>query len=665
MMYWNGRDAGNDSIGHALVQPASDTSARGDADLAPHDPAAIPAARHGTVALRIMATTDLHGFLLGYDYTRDRPSPDTGLSRVASLINQARTEARNCLLFDNGDFLQGSLLVDFWGQRRGIHCGEVHPMIAAMNALNYDAGTLGNHEFNFGLPFLHRVLRDADFPFVCSNAQRNHPDGMRPMLPPWTILEREVIDEAGLPHVLRIGVIGFLPPQTVNWDRMHLAGSIVTRSILDAARTEVPRLRAAGADIVIALAHTGLGDTADAGVDDPEHAGLQLTEIDGIDALVCGHSHMAFPAPGGGADPEHGRINGKPVILPGRWGSHLGLMDLVLKRRPDGVWRVEGARSELRPVARRTGPDRFSHLAEEDPRIVSLGATAHAEIMAELSRVLSHSTAPLQSFFSMVAPDAALHLIAAAKVAHVRRALQGRPEADLPVLAAVTPMKCGARGGPDHFIDIPPGPLMVRHVLDLYTYPNTVTAVRLSGGQIADWLERTAAAFLQISADTPVQPLLNPAFPSYNFDVIHGLTYEIDPSRPARHAADGTLVAPDSHRIRNLRHEGRPVRPDDAFVVVTNTFRSSGTGCFPIGDAPEIDLDRRMVAWDVLQEEAQRHPVVRPSARQVWRFAPLPGRSAWFDTSPRARDRLSEAQGVRLREMGLTEAGFLRIRIDF
>ncbi|MFT3690188.1 bifunctional 2',3'-cyclic-nucleotide 2'-phosphodiesterase/3'-nucleotidase [Paenirhodobacter sp.] len=528
MMFWNGRDEGSGSICQSFAAQFDSHS--------PHTaflPGQPPATRHdgeGTVALRVMATTDLHGFLLGYDYTRNRPSPDTGLSRVASLIARARAEAPNCLLFDNGDFLQGSLLADFWGQRRGIHCGETHPMIAAMNALGYDAGTPGNHEFNFGLDYLHRVLRDAQFPFVCANALW---EGAGHMLPPWIILEREVTDEAGLPQRLRIGVIGFLPPQTVNWDRVHLAGSVTTLGIVEAARLEVPRLRAAGADVVIALAHTGLGDAGD----DPEHVGRKLAAVEGIDALVCGHSHIAFPPPGD--DPERGNINGKPVILPGRWGSHLGVMDLTLRRRDNGGWRVEGANSTLRPVAQRAGPGRFTCQTEEDPRIVALGAEPHAEIMAELSRVLSRCATPLQSFFSMVAPDAALHLIAEAKAAHVRRALAGQPEADLPLLCAVTPMKCGARGGPDHFIDIPPGPLRVRHVLDLYAFPNTVTAVRLTGAQITEWLERAAAAFLQVAPGGTGQPLLNPAFPSYNFDIFHGLTYEIDPSQPARYNAHG------------------------------------------------------------------------------------------------------------------------------
>ena len=646
-------------IGQRSAPPPADGTAR-TADLHCDGEAAV--------ALRILATTDLHGFLLGYDYTRDRPAPDTGLSRVANLIAGARREARNVLLFDNGDFLQGSLLVDHWGQRRGIRCGEVHPMIAAMNALGYDAGTPGNHEFNFGLDYLDRVLADARFPFVCANARRRRAEGIGPMLPPWLILERDLEDAEGALHRLRIGVIGFLPPQTASWDRARLGGNLFTRDIVETALVEVPRLRAAGADIVVALAHTGIGSLSeDIHSEDAEHAGLRLAQVVGIDALICGHSHMLFPAPepAPSGDPAQGQLMGKPAILPGRWGSHLGLIDLTLRRAPGGCWQVGGARSELRPVSERIGPDRVVCLAEEHPQIVALGAEAHAEIKAELSRVLSQTTRPLQSFFSMVAPDSTLGLVALAKAAHVRKCLKGRPEAQLPLLVAVTPMKCGARGGPDYFIDIPAGPLRVRHMLDLYTYPNTVTAVRVTGAEIAEWLERGAAAFLQLRPGVQDQPLLNPGFPSYNFDIFYGLTYEIDPSQPPRYAPDGSLLDPAAQRIRNLCHDGRPVRPEEAFVVVTNSYRSTGTGCFPAAGAVDVPLGSETIVWDVLQETARRHPIVRPRSRPVWTFAPLPGTGAWFETSPRARGRLDEAAGVRLKDGGLTEDGFLKLHLEF
>jgi 2',3'-cyclic-nucleotide 2'-phosphodiesterase / 3'-nucleotidase len=130
----------------------------------------LPSRHPGQVHLRILGTTDLHVHLLPFDYTADRVRETVGLSRIAGVIAAMRRGAANTLLFDNGDFLQGSALGDLIA-RDGLAEGDVHPMIAAMNALRYDAGTLGNHEFSHGLPFLMRALRDAAFPVVSANTE--------------------------------------------------------------------------------------------------------------------------------------------------------------------------------------------------------------------------------------------------------------------------------------------------------------------------------------------------------------------------------------------------------------------------------------------------------------------------------------------------------------
>ena len=169
-------------IGQRSAPPPADGTAR-TADLRCDGEA--------TVALRILATTDLHGFLLGYDYTRDRPAPDTGLSRVANLVAGARREARNVLLFDNGDFLQGSSLGDYIAYKKGLKAGETHPMLAAMNALPYLCGTLGNHEFNYGLEFLDHGLAKAEFPMVCANVERV---GGGPLVEAWRLFEQSFED---------------------------------------------------------------------------------------------------------------------------------------------------------------------------------------------------------------------------------------------------------------------------------------------------------------------------------------------------------------------------------------------------------------------------------------------------------------------------------------
>ena len=286
-----------------------------------------------------MATTDLHAYLVPYDYFNDRPVTAFGLTRTAALIRAARAEVAQSLLFDNGDFLQGSAIGDYLARDR---TRLPHSMLTAFAQLGYDAGTLGNHEFNFGLNFLSRVLAEAAHPVVSSNVLFSR--GRDPLLDqhfvePYALLRRKMTDGAGAVHDLTVGVIGFTPPQILQWDRQHLEGRLHVREMKEAAQILVPRLRAAGADIVVALAHTGIAEP-DAGGAAREDCAVDIAGIDGIDVVIAGHSHLTFPGPdyraSGVIDPVGGRLCGKPAVLPGHFGSHLGIIDLVLRRDAAG-----------------------------------------------------------------------------------------------------------------------------------------------------------------------------------------------------------------------------------------------------------------------------------------------------------------------------------------
>lgn len=199
--------------------------------------------------LRILATSDLHAHLLSWDYLKNRASPAVGLARTASLIAKARVEVGCCVLVDNGDFLQGSPL----GEVEALACrnagGALHPMIAAMNLLRYDVANLGNHEFSHGLDFLLDHLACAQFPAISANLVRGL--GASPLqddrlVPPSVIITRQLADSEGQVHPLRVGFVGFAPPQTVVWEGVKLGSRLQGRDILEAALAHVPRLRAQG-----------------------------------------------------------------------------------------------------------------------------------------------------------------------------------------------------------------------------------------------------------------------------------------------------------------------------------------------------------------------------------------------------------------------------------
>ena len=239
--------------------------------------------------LRIMSTTDLHVHVHPYDYYADKPVDNVGLARTASLIDGIRAEATNAILVDNGDFLQGNPMGDYMAYEKGLADGDVHPVIAAMNTLGYDAATLGNHEFNYGLDFLNKAIAGAAFPVVSSNVAKGRlaasGTGDDTLVPPFALVEREVTLGDGQTAKVKIGLIGFVPPQIMNWDRRHLEGNVEARDILQAARAWVPVLREQGADIVIALSHSGI--SSDPYAEGMENASLHLAGVDGIDAVVA------------------------------------------------------------------------------------------------------------------------------------------------------------------------------------------------------------------------------------------------------------------------------------------------------------------------------------------------------------------------------------------
>ncbi|WP_420557849.1 bifunctional 2',3'-cyclic-nucleotide 2'-phosphodiesterase/3'-nucleotidase [Roseovarius sp.] len=618
------------------------------------------------VWLRLLETTDVHGHLMPYDYTRDTDTPGYGLARTATLVARARTEARNSLLFDNGDFLQGSVLSDIVAAPDSGWTGP-HPVIDAMNHMGYDAAALGNHEFNFGLDWLTRTLKDARFPVLCANARLSDPDAT-PLRPPSVLLRREIRDSAGRTHTLRLGVLGLLPPQVTTWDHVHLQGRLVTRGIVETAMSEVPRLRAAGADIVVALVHSGIGPAVrrpEEAQADQEHAALALATVPGIDALLCGHSHQVFPDPSAetataGVDHRAGTFAGVPAVMAGFRGSHLGVIDLCLVARDGGRWHVGAAHSRARPV--RPG----FHAAPVPPEsgLVDRVRAAHRAALTHAARPLGHAARPLHSYLSVLRPGDTLRPVLDAKAAALRAALADTPHAHLPVLATSACFKTGGHGGPDHFIDIPPGPLTLGHAAELYPFPNTLVGLRLTGAEVADWLERAASCFQQVHpglGDRP-QPLWNPAFAGHSLDTVSELTYRIDLSQPPRYDPMGRLLNPEATRIRDLRHHGTPVAADAVFAMATNNFRAFGGGPFPKAGTDRIIHETRRKVRDYLVDRLRDTGVRDPAAPAYgwWLDGPRDA-TVLLATGPGIRAHPEEIAALSARDLGLCAQGFVQL----
>ncbi len=621
----------------------------------------------GQAHLRLMETTDLHVHVFPYDYYADRPIDTVGLARTASIVAGIRAEATNAMLLDNGDFLQGNPMGDYVAYERGMKEGDLHPVIAAMNAVGFDASTLGNHEFNYGLDFLMTSLAGAQFPVVCANVALEtgaDPTADRTLLPPYVILDRTLVDGAGAEHPIRVGVIGFVPPQIMNWDRRHLEGKVAARDILAAAEAWLPQMREAGADIVVALSHSGIGAPAPA--EGMENASVPLAALSGIDAVMTGHSHRVFPSPDyegfAGVDAAAGLIHGKAATMGGFWGSHLGVIDLMLER-DGGGWRVIGQGAEARPIARRNEDRSITALVEDRPEVLAAAQPDHDATLAYVRRPVGRTDAPLHSYFALVADDPSVQIVSNAQTWYIGEMLKGTEHEGLPILSAAAPFKAGGRGGPDYYTDVPAGDVAIRNVADLYLYPNTVRAVRVTGAQLADWLERSAGAFNRIEPGAQDAMLLNPEFPSYNFDVIDGVTYRIDLSEPSKFDAKGGLAAPEARRIVDLAFEGAPIDPEAKFIIATNNYRASGGGDFPGAKGDTIVFEGPDTNRDVIVRYIVEQGTISPRADANWSFAPVPGATVLFDTGPKAVDYLGDVGGVAIEAAGEGPDGFARFRM--
>lgn len=648
-----------------LAQPWTQMKAEADVVIVPH-PLSV-GLTEGQAHLRILQTTDLHAQIFPYDYYNDRPVDGLGLAHTAGVIGAVRAGAPNTVLLDNGDILQGSALGDYMAYDRGLKQGDLHPVIAAMNALGYDAATLGNHEFNYGLDFLLATLAGSHFPFVSANALTKRgatPLRDKRLLPPYVILERKLRDGMGQMHPIKIGVLGLLPPQIVTWDESLLRGTVQSRDMVETAAALIPEMREAGADIVVLLAHTGIGNTVH--YDGMENAGRPLARLPGVDALITGHTHMLFPSPQfagvPGIDLARGTVDGTPTTMAGFAGAHLGVIDLKLQRDA-GRWIVLESGAQVLPVNTPDVGGLRRVFGAPVPRVLKAAQKEHDATLEYMRFPIGATMQPLHSYFALIKDCLTVQIICRAQHRFVAAQLAGTEHAGLPLLSAAAPFKVGGWAGPGNYTDIPIGPMYQRSVADLYCFPNTICAMRLRGADVLEWLERSAAAFHQVAPGKQDQVLLNDDFPSYNFDVIMGLTYQIDPTQPARYSVLGVLVDPTAHRISDLRFQGEPIDPNAEFVVATNNYRASTYAALCGTQSARVVYESSVTIRNVVLNEIARASPLDLAIQANWRFAPMPWTSFIFETSPKAARYAATMNSPAIEPLEETGTGFARYRL--
>lgn len=535
--------------------------------LAVQNPPASPptAAQGDTAHLVIVATTDIHGRVLGWDYVKDMPAPG-GLSRVATALETLRARyPANLILVDAGDLLQGNPFAAYFGR---YDKRQPHPIVDALNVLQYDVVTPGNHDFDFGVDFLRNAAKQATYHYVSANIEDS---AGAPFFPQTVILARGAV---------KVGITGFTTPGVMLWDRTRLTGRARVGRIGGAVGPAIARLEGEGADLKIALIHSGFGESSydTTGIGPENEASALATATPKPDLVIVGHTHREV---------RDTVINGVHFVQPKNWAQSLAVVHVSLGKDPGtGRWRVTRVHSDMQPLASLAEQQRLTrrvdaaHQAARQWAATPLG-TAGPGFDARYARA---QDTPLLDFIN-----------------EVQRRKAG---AQLSATAAF-----------DVQAGLPEGTVHQRDLSGIYPYENTLRAVKISGQQLRQFLEHSARYFRTYE---PSQPILNDSIAGYNYDVVSGVIYNIDLSRPV------------GQRIRGLAYEGKIVQPTDTFTMALNSYRQSGGGGYTMVARAPIVYDSSEDIRELLVEEVRRARTLQTASylRSSWAIIPDPARAA-------------------------------------
>lgn len=502
----------------------------------------------------IFETSDIHGHLYPSEYQERNQNLDFGLLKVVSKLKKEKEICEGPIIhIDNGDFIQGSPLSYYVVKEKK----KADLLIDALNDLEIDAGVIGNHEFNYGLPYLTSAIRAAKFPVLAANILDE--TGEPAFGPGYTILEKEGI---------KIAILGLTTPYIPNWEHPdHLKG-LTFQSALLCAKEYVPLLRKK-ADVVIVSYHGGFerdlktGEPTEVLTGENEGYAI-LHEVEGMDVFLTGHQHREIAEV----------INGIPVIQPGHKGRYIGKVTLTVDKTEAGVV-VSHPTAELLSVADE-GPDaktlaRFAPLNEEveqwlDQEVGKIEGNMEITDVFQ-ARIQEH---PYVSF-----------------IHDVQRHFTG---ADISGTALFTDTVRGFQET-----------VTMRDIVTNYIYPNTLAVSKLSGEDLKAALERSAEYFqVEDSGEIGINPsFMHPKPQQYNYDMYAGIQYVVDVAKPI------------GERIVSLTYKGEDIRPEDTFEVVLNQYRAVGGGEYEMFDASKIVREVTIPMTELIGDYFRAYPLVK------------------------------------------------------
>src|SRR6266404_3128314 len=534
----------------------------------------------------ILGTTDMHGRVFPIDYYTNKYD-NVGITKVATLVKEARKADPDLPLLDSGDTIQGTPLEYFHNKRNN---APPDPMMLAMNALHYDSMTVGNHEYNFGLKVLEKARSEAKFPWLSANSYNK--GSATTHYTPYIVKEVQGV---------RIGVLGLTTPGIPNWENVPNYEGLEFKETVSEAKKWVPILREKEkVDVVVITMHMGIEEDLRTGTPNPaqvpnENAAIAIArQVPGIDVILMGHTHRDVPSLTinnsnviqSNSNLDRLRTSGwfdEGVLLTqaNRWASHVARVDLYLEKIPvDGRWHVVAKSARTIPVTEKTAVD---------PEIAEIGKPYDKETQDWLARAIGESSEELTARDGRFKDTAIIDLI--------QRVQLEAGHADVSLAAA---FNLSAR--------IPKGQVTVRDIAGLYEYENTLVTIELTGRQLKDALEHSARYFREYQPGKTLDELVDQRIPGYNFDMAEGVTYEIDLKRPF------------GQRILNLKFKGQPLNPSQKLRVVTNNYRVNGGGGFTMYKGAPVVYRSSEEVRELIIDWVERNKTVPTKANNNWRI---------------------------------------------
>ncbi|MEE3467509.1 MAG: Ig-like domain-containing protein [Eubacterium sp.] len=556
---------------------AADPAASGSAASGPAaEPTATPLPP-GKANLRLIYTSDSHGQITSFDYQR-QTEVVRGLERVATMMETARDEVnnQNYMTFDIGDNIMDYTTDYIYNQSPT----TTQPIYKVLASLGYDAITLGNHEFDYGINYVTRQLENSGLMDKCvlSNVTSKF-TGDYVFGRENRIIEKEVIDHDGRTRIVKVGLFGVTPP-TMSSRTENVLNSLNTESIYDASVREVAALKEQGADIIIALAHTGVGTENPS--ETASNAGYAMAHINGLDVILGGHQHVYFPDSNFSYLPDVDKrtwlIKGTRLMVMRDSARALGVIDLNLSFDADGKVRIDSSDYDIRKVTAKVEPN---------PGITSYMDSWGPKITKSTTKVIgSIGDNRWTTYLASLETNPILQTVQNAQRAYAYQYItENAPQyAELPILSATRYGMFGNESG-NEYGDVS-DKINIGRIQDFARYHQYIHVYEITGAQLKEWIEWSASVYQKPGTSSQSQwedPIIaryarsggNSLLTDENIRewksmfLFGGIEYTINPTRDARYTKDGRKQS-SSERVTSLTYNGTPIEPDQKFVIASD-----------------------------------------------------------------------------------------------